>query len=95
VRRPPICAGSMGMSEATLYNRKAKYGGMDVSDAKRLKALDDENAKLKKLLAESMLDASAGRELLGKIGRARRQARGRRSSASGVRDERAAGLLPD
>jgi putative transposase len=55
-----------GMSEATLYNWKAKYGGMDVSDAKRLKALEDENAKLKKLLAESMLDASALRELLGK-----------------------------
>jgi len=39
-----------GMSEATLYNWKAKYGGMEVSDAKRLKALEDENAKLKKLL---------------------------------------------
>ncbi len=63
-----------GMSEATLYNWKAKYGGMDVSDAKRLKALEDENAKLKKLLAESMLDASALRELLSKNGRARRQA---------------------
>lgn len=45
-----------GISEATLYNWKAKYGGMDVSEAKRLKALEDENAKLKKLLAESMLD---------------------------------------
>ena len=55
-----------GMSEATLYNWRAKYGGMDVSDAKRLKALEDENAKLKKLLAESMLDASALRELLTK-----------------------------
>ena len=53
-----------GMSEATLYNWKAKFGGMDVSDAKRLKALEDENAKLKKLLAETMLDASALRELL-------------------------------
>jgi putative transposase len=55
-----------GMSEATLYNWKAKFGGMDVSDAKRLKALEDENAKLKKLLAETMLDASALRELLSK-----------------------------
>jgi putative transposase len=55
-----------GMSEATLYNWKAKFGGMDVSDAKRLKALEDENAKLKKLLAESVLDASALRELLTK-----------------------------
>jgi putative transposase len=55
-----------GMSEATLYNWKAKFGGMDVSDAKRLRALEGENAKLKKLLAESMLDASALRELLTK-----------------------------
>jgi putative transposase len=55
-----------GISEATLYNWKAKYGGMEVSDAKRLKALDDENAKLKKLLADQMLEASALRELLSK-----------------------------
>jgi putative transposase len=55
-----------GVSEATLYNWKAKYGGMDVSEAKRLKALGEENAKLKKLLAEAMLDASALRELLSK-----------------------------
>jgi putative transposase len=55
-----------GVSEATLYNWKAKYGGMDVSEAKRLKALEDENAKLKKLLAEQMLDAAALRELLSK-----------------------------
>ena len=45
-----------GVSEATLYNWKAKFGGMDVSDAKRLRQLEDENAKLKKLLAEAMLD---------------------------------------
>ena len=45
-----------GVSEATIYNWKAKFGGMDVSEAKRLKALEDENAKLKKLLAEAMLD---------------------------------------
>jgi putative transposase len=55
-----------GVSEATLYNWKARYGGMDVSEAKRLKALEDENAKLKKLLAEQMLDAAALRELLTK-----------------------------
>jgi putative transposase len=48
----------------TFYNWKAKYGGMDVSEARRLKALEDENAKLKKLLAEQMLDAAALRELL-------------------------------
>ena len=55
-----------GVSEATLYNWKAKYGGVDVSEAKRLKQLEDENAKLKKLLAEAMLDAAALRELLSK-----------------------------
>jgi putative transposase len=55
-----------GISEATFYNWKAKYGGMEVSEAKRLKALEDENAKLKKLLAEQMLDAAALRELLQK-----------------------------
>lgn len=55
-----------GVSEATLYNWKAKFGGMDVSDAKRLKSLEDENAKLKKLLADQMLEASGLRELLSK-----------------------------
>ncbi|UFS84955.1 IS3 family transposase (plasmid) [Rhizobium sp. T136] len=55
-----------GISEATFYNWKAKYGGMEVSEAKRLKALEDENARLKKRLAEQMLDAAALRELLGK-----------------------------
>lgn len=52
-----------GVSEATIYNWKAKFGGMDVSEAKRLRQLEDENAKLKKLLAEQMLDAAALREL--------------------------------
>src|SRR5579872_3691471 len=55
-----------GVSEATLYNWKARYGGMDVAEAKPLKAREDENAKLKKLLAEQMLDAAALRELLSK-----------------------------
>ena len=55
-----------GVSAATLYNWKAKYGGMDVPEAKRLKQLEDENAKLKKLLADQMLDATALRELLAK-----------------------------
>ena len=45
-----------GISDATFYKWKAKYGGMDVSDARRLKALEDENSKLKRLLAEAMLD---------------------------------------
>ena len=55
-----------GISSATFYRWKAKFGGLDVSDAKRLKALEDENARLKKLLADQMLEASALRELLSK-----------------------------
>jgi putative transposase len=55
-----------GISDATFYTWRSKYGGMEVSEAKRLKALEDENAKLKKLLAESMLDVSTLRELLAK-----------------------------
>jgi putative transposase len=55
-----------GVSDATLYNWKAKFGGMEVSEAKRVKQLEEENAKLKKLLAEQMLDVAAMRELLSK-----------------------------
>ena len=55
-----------GISEATIYNWKAKYGGMEVSEAKRLRSLEDENAKLKRLLADAMLDMAAMRELLQK-----------------------------
>ena len=55
-----------GISEATLYNWKAKYGGMEVSDARKLRALEDENGKLKRLLADSMLDNSALKMLLAK-----------------------------
>ena len=55
-----------GVSSATYYAWKAKFGGMTVSEAKRLKALEDENAKLKKLLAEQMLDLAAMKELVSK-----------------------------
>ena len=55
-----------GISDATFYNWRSKYGGMEASEAKRLKALEDENKKLKKLLAESMLDVATLKELLGK-----------------------------
>lgn len=55
-----------GMSSATFYKWKAKFGGMDVSDARRLKTLETENARLKKLLANSMLDNSILKDLLGK-----------------------------
>ena len=52
-----------GISSATFYKWKAKYGGLEVSDAKRLKTLEDENAKLKKLLAEAMLDNAMLRDV--------------------------------
>ena len=55
-----------GLSPATFYKLKAKYGGMDVSDAKRLKQLEDENAKLKRLVADVMLDNVVLKDLLGK-----------------------------
>jgi putative transposase len=55
-----------GISDATFYNWRSKFGGMEVSEAKRLKQLEDENAKLKKLLAESVMDVSTLREMLGK-----------------------------
>jgi putative transposase len=55
-----------GISGATFYAWKAKFGGMDVSEAKRLRALEDENAKLKRLLADTMLDNVALKDLLSK-----------------------------
>jgi putative transposase len=55
-----------GVSEATLYNWKAKYGGLEVSEAKRLRALEDENGRLKRLLAEAMLDNTGLKDLLSK-----------------------------
>ena len=55
-----------GMSEGTFYAWKAKYSGMTVSEAKRLKALEAENGRLKKLLAEQMLDMAAMKDLLSK-----------------------------
>ena len=55
-----------GVSDASIYKWKAKYGGMDVSEAKRLKSLEDENTRLKRLLADAMLDNAALKDLLGK-----------------------------
>ena len=62
-KEPVGLARRHGVSEATLYNWKAKYGGLEVSEARRLKVLEDENRKLKKLLAESMLDIAMLKEL--------------------------------
>ena len=55
-----------GMSSATYYAWKAKYGGLEVSDAKRLRALEEENARLKRLLADTMLDNAGLKDLLSK-----------------------------
>ena len=55
-----------GLSSPTFYKWKAKYGGLDVSEARRLKALEDENAKLKRMLADAMLDNVVLKDLLGK-----------------------------
>jgi putative transposase len=55
-----------GISSATFYKWKAKFGGLEVSDAKRLKTLEDENAKLKKLLAEAMLDSAMLKDVASK-----------------------------
>ncbi len=55
-----------GISEATFYKYKAKFGGMDVAEAKKLRSLEDENAKLKRLLADAMLDNAALKDLLAK-----------------------------
>lgn len=54
------------VSDATIYNWRKKYGGMEVPDAKRLRSLEDENRKLKKLLAETMLENAAIKDVLGK-----------------------------
>lgn len=55
-----------GISQPTFYSWKSKYGGMEVSEAKRLKALEEENRKLKKLLAEQVMDNATLKEMLGK-----------------------------
>ena len=65
VKTDEVCR-KHGISSATFYKWKAKYGGMDVSDARRLKALEDENNKLKKLLAETMLDNAILKDIAAK-----------------------------
>jgi putative transposase len=55
-----------GISDATFYKWRSRFGGMEISDARKLKALEEENRKLKKLLAETMLDASTLKEMLAK-----------------------------
>lgn len=84
-----------GVSSATFYKWKSKFGGLEVSEAKRLRALEDENGGLKRMLADAMLDNAALKDLLGKSGDARRTTGGGDVSAPGLRDERASGLPGD
>jgi putative transposase len=74
---PELCR-KHGISVATLYTWRKKYGGLEISEAKRLKALEEENSKLKKLLAESMMNVSTLHEMLGKKASDARLEEGRR-----------------
>lgn len=86
----PDLARRLGVTEKTFYRWRQKFGGMEVNEAKRLRALEDENARLKKLLAEQLLDNEALRMVVAKNGDARDPPPGRGLPAEGVEDERAA-----
>ena len=64
--KPAEVGRRLGVTEQTLYRWRSKFGGMDVNEAKRLRALEDENAQLKKLLADQMLQTEALRAVIGK-----------------------------
>ena len=64
--KPADVCRRLGVTEKTFYRWRQKFAGMDVSEAKRLRALEDENAKLKRLLADQMLDNAALKAVLGK-----------------------------
>ena len=81
-----------GISSATLYAWKAKYGGMDVSQARKLKVLEEENGRLKRLLADAMLDNAVLKEVAAKTGEAHRSAEGSRACSTAVRHQRASGM---
>jgi hypothetical protein len=81
-----------GMSGGTYYAWKTKFGGLEVSDAKRLRALEEENARLKRLLADTMLDNAGLMDLLSKNGDVPRKAGSCRASPDDAGDERAAGV---
>ena len=72
-----------GVSSPTFYKWKAKYGRLEVSEARKLKALEDENAKLKRMVAKAMLENVALKDLRGKNGDARRASGGRGVSTVG------------
>lgn len=82
-----------GISSATLYAWKAKYGGMDVSQARKLKVLEDENARLKRLLADAILDNAVLKEAAAKTGEACRSPESCRGGSAALRYQRASGML--
>jgi putative transposase len=90
--KTPVLAPRHGLSEATICNWKAKYGGLEVSEAKRLRSLKEGNAKLKRLLADTVLDNAALKDLLSKNGDVCRDAGSGCASSGKLRDERAAGV---
>ena len=83
-----------GISSATLYKWKAKYGGLEVSEARKLRQLEDENARLKRLLADAMLDNAMLKEIGEKSGNACREAAGGGPSSGHIRCEPAAACSP-
>lgn len=84
-----------GVSDASIYKWKARYGGLDVSEAKRLKQLEDENSKLKKLLAEAMLDITMLKDITSKNGDVRCGARSRGAPGGSLSGEPTAGVQGD
>lgn len=81
-----------GISSATFYKWKAKFGGLEISDARRLRALEEENVRLKRLLADAMLDNAILKDVAGKNGDARREAGGGGSCLCRARSEPASGV---
>ena len=89
-----ICR-KMGVSEPTFYRWKKVYAGMGMSEIRRLKQLEDENAKLKRVVADLTLDKAMLQDVLRKNGKARRPTRDRTPSAGGLRCRRTTGLQGD
>ncbi len=73
-----------GIGEATFYKWRSKFGGMDVNEARRLKQLEEENAKLKRIVADQLLDITMLKDLVGKNGRPGGQENGGNAHAAGA-----------
>src|SRR5450631_2484391 len=94
-RKVPDLAREIGVSAATIYTWKSKFGGMDVSDAQKLKGLEDENRRLKHLVADLSLDKEVLKAVIQKTGGACRHEEGRGVGLPAVSGERAPGLQAD